>query len=388
MSFYQRQGELPRKRHIAFRRGDGRLHCEELISRDGFSGTYSNLYHLAMPTRVREAGAFRSWRAEAAEGGHGARHIRSFALPRAGDFVSGRRLLFFNEDVLIHKVHPVVGQEEFYRNGHFDELVYVQAGKGRLETQYGSLEFLPGDYLVIPRGVICRLAFAEEGAGMPSLLVVESASAIQTPRRYRNAFGQLQEHSPYCERDIRVPRLQSPREEQGEFPVRVRLRHGWQELVYDRHPFDVVGWDGTHYPWAFSIHDFEPIVGRVHQPPTVHQTFEAAGFVVCSFVSRPFDFHPEAIPAPYPHSNVDSDEVLFYSSGEFMSRKGIHEESLTYHPMGLAHGPQPGRYDGSIGQKETTELAVMIDTFRPLAISAEGLAVEDREYALSWVRDG
>jgi homogentisate 1,2-dioxygenase len=218
-----------------------------------------------------------------------------------------------------------------------------------------------------------------------SLLVIESGRPIHTPKRYRNAFGQLLEHSPFCERDIRTPALGAAEHQTADHRVTVRLEGGYQDYTYDRSPFDVVGWDGYLYPWAFNIRDFEPIVGRIHQPPTVHQTFESAGFVVCSFVTRPFDFHPEAIPAPYPHSNVDSDEVLFYSEGEFMSRKGIFQESITYHPMGLPHGPQPGRYEESIGKTKTEELAVMIDTFRPLFVAKDGAATDDASYARSWI---
>ncbi|MBI2605791.1 MAG: homogentisate 1,2-dioxygenase [Deltaproteobacteria bacterium] len=386
MPFYRRQGEIPRKRHTAFRKKDGSLYFEELISREGFSGVYSNLYHLAMPTRVKAVGAFQpSTDALSSEAIHRPRHVKTADVRSSGDFVNSRRLLFFNSDVRIHKAHPTENSKSFHRNGHHDELIFVHRGRGTLLSQFGALEFTTGDYLVIPRGVVSQVLLKEDPGSPASFLIVESASPIQTPRRYRNAFGQLLEHSPFCERDIRTPELAAPRSEAGEFEILVRLRNGRQKYVYDHHPFDVVGWDGYLFPWAFNIRDFEPIVGRIHQPPPIHQTFEGGGFVVCSFVSRPFDFHPDAIPAPYPHSNVDSDEILFYSEGEFMSRTGIAPESITHHPMGLAHGPQPGKYEESIGKKSTEELAVMIDTFAPLSVAQDAALVEDTEYASSWI---
>lgn len=386
MPFYQVRGEIPRKRHTAYRKKDGSLYYEEHMSREGFSGLYSNLYHLQLPTRVKRVGAFKPFKSvPASQTTYGPKHLKTAEFEKGGDIVSSRKLLFFNSDVLIHKAHPTLAQKFFYRNGHFDELIYVQQGAGEMVSQFGALIFSAGDYLVIPRGVIYQIKNVQKRVGDLKFLIIESAGILRTPKRYRNPMGQLLEHSPYCERDIRTPELQKPHDENGEFQILTRLYHGIQEQIYDSHPFDVVGWDGFHFPWAFNISNFEPIVGRIHQPPPVHQTFEGDGFVVCSFVSRPFDFHPEAIPAPYPHSNLDSDEVLFYSEGEFMSRKGIFQESMTYHPMGLAHGPQPGRYEDSIGKKHTEERAVMIDTFKPLQVAIDAEKINDPGYSLSWV---
>ena len=265
-------------------------------------------------------------------------------------------------------------------NGHYDELLYVQSGEGIINTNFGDLTYSKGDYIVIPRGVIWKLDFVK----MTKLLIVESKDAIETPSRYRNKYGQLLEGAPFCERDIKVPILNDPKNIIDKTLVKVKLYNGIQEYYYSHHPFDVVGWDGFYYPWKFNINNFEPIVGTIHQPPPVHQTFSSKNFVVCSFVTRPFDFHKNSIPAPYPHSNVDSDEVIFYSEGDFMSRKGIKNESISYHPMGLPHGPQPGKYEESIGKDKTEELAVMIDTFSPLSITKNALRISDNKYSLSW----
>ena len=381
MPHYVRCGQIPRKRHIQFKDHEGTLRYEELVSRKGFSDVYSNLYHLRMPTRVRAVGAWRSDVPESVDGAHRARHLFTARVDSSGDALSARRLLFFNHDVRISKAHVDADMDVFYRNGHFDEMVYVQDGEGVLRTNLGRLDFGPGDYLVIPRGIIWQA----QVTGKARLLVVESSGAIETPHRYRNEYGQLLEHAPFCERDVRTPVLEDPIDEPGSFIVRVRLDRGVQDYEYAHHPFDVVGWDGCYYPWAFNIRDFEPITGSIHQPPPVHQTFQAPGFVVCSFVSRLFDYHPEAIPAPYPHSNVDSDEILFYSWGDFMSRKGIETESITLHPMGLPHGPQPGKYEASIGKKSTEELAVMIDTFAPLRVAKAAVETDDPTYPMSWM---
>lgn len=381
MPHYVQRGDIPSKRHTQFRTPAGALRFEELVSRKGFSDVYSNLYHLRMPTRVRRVGVFRPMHLEAIATEHRARHIRTSRVQSSGDALSARRALFFNQDVIISKAHVDRNMDVFYRNGHHDEMLYVQSGSGTLRSNLGNLAYGPGDYVIVPRGVIYQLDVKEQAR----LLIVESRGGIDTPSRYRNEHGQLLEHSPFCERDIRTPELTSPIDEEGEFPVWVRLEQGVQEYVYAHNPFDVIGWDGCYYPWAINIRDFEPITGRIHQPPPVHQTFQAPGFVVCSFVSRLFDYHPEAIPAPYPHSNVDSDEILFYSWGDFMSRTGVEEESITLHPMGLPHGPQPGKYEGSIGKKETEELAVMIDTFAPLRVAQAAIDVDDETYPASWM---
>jgi homogentisate 1,2-dioxygenase len=381
MPHYVQRGDIPSKRHTQFRTATGALRFEELVSRKGFSDVYSNLYHLRMPTRVRRVGEFRPKHLEAIATEHRARHIRTSRVQSSGDALSARCALFFNHEVIISKAHVDKNMDVFYRNGHHDEMLYVQSGSGTLRTNLGDLAYGPGDYVIVPRGVIYQLDVKEQAR----LLIVESRGGIDTPSRYRNEHGQLLEHSPFCERDIRTPELQSPIDQEGEFPVWVRLEQGVQEYVYAHNPFDVVGWDGCYYPWAINIRDFEPITGRIHQPPPVHQTFQAPGFVVCSFVSRLFDYHPKAIPAPYPHSNVDSDEILFYSWGDFMSRTGVEEESITLHPMGLPHGPQPGKYEGSIGKKETEELAVMIDTFAPLQVAQAAIDVDDESYPASWM---
>ena len=380
MPFYYKQGNIPPKRHTAFRNKSGALYYEELVSREGFSGIYSNLYHLNRPTKISKVGDFTSKKLVKAESKHRARHITTADLEHSGDAVFSRIPLFFNLDVTI-SVSTVTEMMDFcYRNGMADELFYVQTGRGELISNFGNMQLEPGDYVVIPRGIIWQLNPAEK----MKLLIIESAGSIETPNRYRNKFGQLLEHSPYCERDINTPELQQPHESSGETRVLVKTIEGLQEFIYSHHPCDVIGWDGYYFPWKISIHDFEPIVGSIHQPPPVHQTFKASGFVVCSFVPRLFDFHPDAIPAPYPHSNIDSDEIIYYSRGNFMSRKGIQEESITLHPMGLPHGPQPGKYHSSKGKKKTDELAVMIDTFKPLFITEATKEVDDSEYPLSW----
>ena len=381
MAYYIQRGEIPPKRHTQFRGADGALRYEELVSRQGFSGIYSNLYHLHMASRMTAVGEFQAVAREAAAETHRHRHLRTANVTSSGDAISSRRLLMFNADVAIYKAHVDQSMTTFYRNGHGDELLFVHTGRGTLHTNLGRLGYDQGDYLVIPRGIIWQLQVEQP----TRFLVLESRGPVETPDRYRNKHGQLLETSPYCERDIRTPEFVPAIDEEGEFPVLVALTGGTQEYIYAQHPFDVVGWDGLNYPWAFNIGDFEPITGRIHQPPPVHQTFQAAGLVICSFVPRLFDYHPDAIPAPYYHSNVESDEIIFYSRGEFMSRKGIEEESITLHPAGLPHGPQPGMYEGSIGKRETSELAVMVDTFAPLELAPAALEVDDPDYPLSWL---
>ena len=381
MPFYQTKGLVSAKRHTVFKRSEDSIFYEELVSREGFSSIYSNLYHLKMPTRVSKLGKLHPFKIKKIKNKHQARHIQTQNIPNNGDIVCGRIPLLFNEDVIIHKAHINQSMDNFYRNAHYDEVIYVQSGSGNLFTNFGQLSIKMGDYIVIPRGVIWQLKIDDD----MRCLVIESKSPIETPRRYRNNFGQLLEHSPFCERDIKTPDLLDPIDKEGSFKIDVRTNGGLQEMFYAHHPFDLVGWDGYYFPWVFNINDFEPITGSIHQPPPVHQTFTSKGFVICSFVSRMFDYHKDAIPAPYPHSNVDSDEVIFYSQGDFMSRKGIGLESITHHPMGLPHGPQPGRYEESIGKKKTEELAVMVDTFKPLNITENSVKIEDDKYYLSWL---
>jgi homogentisate 1,2-dioxygenase len=383
MPIYHRLGQIPRKRHTVFRRPDGGLHSEELMGNKGFSGLSSLMYHLRPPTTVREVRALRPAALEPEpEGALRHRHFRTHRLEPGGCAVEGRLPLLFNGDVTLSIAAPRVGAHPLFRNGVADEIVFVTEGSGRLDSVFGTMAVKPGDYVVVPRGILHQWTLDAPGR----FLVIESASDVRTPKRYRNEHGQLTEMSPYSERDIRRPESLAPRDEAGDVSVLVKSGRGTSELVLDHHPFDVVGWDGFYYPWAFSIHDFEPRVGRVHLPPPVHQTFEADAFVVCSFCPRPFDFDPEAVPAPYSHSNAMSDEVLYYANSEFMSRKGIEYGSITLHPDGIPHGPQPGKTEESLGAKWTNELAVMIDTFRPLRVTRQALAVEDEPYTLSWTK--
>jgi homogentisate 1,2-dioxygenase len=381
MPIYHRLGAIPRKRHTVFRRPDGGLHSEELMGNKGFSGLSSLMYHLRPPTSVREVRALRPAALEPeGESALRHRHFRAHRLEPGGCAVEGRLPLLFNGDVTLSLAAPRVGAHPLFRNGVADEVVFVTEGSGHLDSTFGTMAVKPGDYVVIPRGILHQWTLDTPGR----FLVIESASDVRTPKRYRNEHGQLTEMAPYSERDLRRPESLLPRDETGDVSVLVKNARGLSELVLDHHPFDVVGWDGFYYPWAFSIHDFEPRVGRVHLPPPVHQTFEADAFVVCSFCPRPFDFDPEAVPAPYSHSNAMSDEVLYYANSEFMSRKGIEYGSITLHPDGIPHGPQPGKTEESLGAKWTNELAVMVDTFRPLRVTRQALAVEDEPYTLSW----
>lgn len=384
MPIYHQLGRIPRKRHVAFRKPDGSLHPEELVGNKGFTGLSSLLYHLRLPTAVKSVRHLRDvvWEAEG-DRTLCHRHFRTAPLQTGPSPVLDRVPLLFNADVALQMVRPTSEDDFFYRNGQGDEIVFVTEGEGTLESSFGVVAFRSGDYLVIPRGVVHRYRFA--GQQPQRFLVIESRGDVRTPKRYRNDQGQLVEGAPYSERDIRRPTDLETHDETGDFRILVKSANRLTEMVMAHHPFDVVGWDGYYYPWAFSIHDFEPRVGRTHLPPPVHQTFEVDGFVVCSFCPRPYDFDKEAVPAPYSHSNVMSDEVLYYANAEFMSRKGIEYGSITLHPDGLPHGPQPGKTEESIGAKWTDELAVMVDTFRPLKASRQALALEDSAYPLSWL---
>jgi len=381
MPFYFKQGKIPKKRHTVFNNPNGDKYYEELVSREGFSSIYSNLYHLYRPTKVKQVGQLEKQKLIHSAKQHRHRHIYTDKIKSKGDVVNSRTPLFFNEDIIIAVANVDISMDYYYRNGIGDEVLYIQSGAGTLVTNLGTLECTPGDYVVIPRGIIWQLNPKEN----MRILVIDSVGPIETPKRYRNRFGQLLENSPFCERDIQTPVLQEPADSQGDCLVKTKTYFGMQEYHYDIHPFDLVGWDGYYFPWIFSIHDFEPIVGSIHQPPPIHQTFQAPGFTLCSFVPRLFDFHPDSIPAPYPHSNVDSDEIIYYSRGNFMSRQGISQESITLHPMGLPHGPQPGKYHSSAGKEKTDELAVMIDTFKPLNITEAARLIDDKDYPLSWM---
>ncbi|GED55746.1 MULTISPECIES: homogentisate 1,2-dioxygenase [Brevibacillus] len=382
MAFYHRLGEIPKKRHTMFHKPNGELYREQVMGTKGFSGIQSILYHHHPPTQVRSTKRVADVKPEYVEQAdlkH--QHFKTFDAPAGGDPVSGRTYLLGNSDVVLGVCVPTDEMNYFYRNADGDELLFVHQGEGELQTIFGTIPYCPGDYLVIPIGTTYRIEMKTPSR----FLVIESQNEIVPPKRYRNEHGQLLEHSPFCERDIRVPERLDTHVEEGSFEVRVKRQSTLYSYMFDFHPFDVVGWDGYLYPYALSIHDFEPITGRIHQPPPVHQTFAGQNFVVCSFVPRLYDYHPQAIPAPYFHSNVESDEVLYYVDGNFMSRKGIYEGSITLHPMGIPHGPHPGKVEASIGKKETKELAVMLDTFKPLYVTKQALEIEDPDYMNSWL---
>ncbi len=380
--FYRSLGEIPHKRHTMFKKEDGTLFREQVMGTKGFSGTQSILYHHHMPTEVTKAEQLYSYLPEFEE--QDALRHRHFQTPeadRGGNALDARNYTLGNEDLLMGTMKVTEPMEAFYRNGDGDEMLFIHTGAGKIESMFGTITYRKGDYIVIPIGTIYRLVPESESL----IFFVESFSQITTPRRYRNEYGQLLEHSPFCERDIRGPEKLETYDDKGEFEVLTKSRGHVHKHIFNHHPLDVVGWDGYLYPWVFNVEDFEPITGRIHQPPPVHQTFEGHNFVVCSFVPRLFDYHPESIPAPYYHSNVNSDEVLYYVEGNFMSRKGINERSITLHPSGIPHGPHPGTTEASIGKKETLELAVMVDTFRPLKVVKQAKDYEDSNYMYTWV---
>jgi homogentisate 1,2-dioxygenase len=386
MPYYHRLGKIPAKRHVQFRKPNGELYSEQLFSTEGFSSIYSTLYHHYPPTIIKHVDEPYSVQPKTVgpmQMLH--RSFQGFNIPAQDDYLQSRTYVLVNEDAKISLAAPRKSTSGYFiKNGDADEMIFVHAGSGTLKTMYGNIDFEYGDYLVIPRGTIYQIHFKDENN---RLLIVESPTPIIPARKYMNEVGQLLEHSPFCERDLKVPHSLETFDEKGDFLIYIKKRGIMYPYHYLYHPFDVVGWDGYNYPWAFSIHNFEPITGRIHQPPPVHQTFEARNFVVCSFCPRLFDYHPEAIPAPYNHSNVDSDEVLYYVDGDFMSRKHVTKGMITLHPGGIPHGPHPGSVEKSIGAKETRELAVMIDTFHPLLLTEEALAIEDKDYYLSWLSD-
>ena len=383
MPFYHKLGQIPHKRHTQFRKPNGELYREELMGLEGFSSIQSILYHNFIPPRVKHTEDLGSRLPETVDFGP-IRHraFKTTDAPLGTDAVSSRIPLLANKDVILGVARPSKSMDYFYRNAQSYETWWVHEGSGTLKSQFGNLKFRTGDYIVIPFGTTWQLLIDGDEA---RFFTIENPSQISPPKHYRNAFGQLLEHAPFCERDIRVPDELETHTDRGEFEVRVKVRDRLSKHILDYHPFDVVGWDGYLYPWIFNIEDFEPITGRVHMPPPVHQTFEAHNFVVCSFVPRLFDYHPEAIPAPYNHSNVNSDEVIYYAEGNFMSRKGIDRSDISLHPYGLPHGPQPGMTEASIGAKETKELAVMVDTFYPLNLTKDALEFEKPEYQDSWM---
>jgi len=386
MPHYHRIGNIPAKRHTQFQNPNGGLYHEQLVSTEGFSNLYSTIYHNFPPTLVLQIDEPIDVSPKiAAHKNMQHRCYKGFNVEPKSDFLESRKPVLVNEDVHIVLAAPKKSMKTyFYKNSDADEVIFIHEGKGTLKTVFGELTFGYGDYVVIPRGTIYQLEFNDEHN---RLFIVESFSPVNYPKRYMNDYGQLLEHAPFCERDIRPPHNLVTHNETGDFLVYIKKQGLLYPYHYMNHPFDAVGWDGNHYPYAFSIHDFEPITGRVHQPPPVHQTFEARNFVICSFVPRKYDYHPLAIPAPYHHSNVDSDEVLYYVDGDFMSRKHVERGMITLHPIGIPHGPHPGAIEKSIGKEETKELAVMVDTFRPLYITEDALKLEDKQYYKSWLPD-
>lgn len=383
MPIYHRLGRIPHKRHVQFEKPNGGIYHEQLFGTIGFDGMSSLMYHIYRPTMVREILKSTDVSPKiAVEKNMTARLLHGFHVSPAADFLDSRVPLLVNSDIHIGLAAPQQSlREYFYKNADADELIFVHRGTGTLRTQLGNIRFEYGDYLVIPRGIIYQIDF---DTADNRLLVSESYLPLYTPKRYRNWFGQLLEHSPFCERDYKLPTDLETHDEKGDFVIKVKKQGMLHELLYGTHPFDVVGWDGYNFPYGISIHDFEPITGRVHQPPPVHQQFETTGFVVCSFCPRLYDYHPKAIPAPYNHSNIDSDEMLYYVDGDFMSRNNIEQGHITLHPAGIPHGPAPGAYERSIGQKDTAELAVMIDTFKPLSLTQAALDIDDGVYYKSW----
>jgi homogentisate 1,2-dioxygenase len=384
MPIYHKLGKIPPKRHTQFEQLKGGIYYEQLFGTVGFDGMSSLMYQIYRPTMVREIVSETDISPKIAIQKHlKARLLKGFEVIPQDDFLESRIPVLVNSDVHISLAAPIKSMTDyFYKNADCDELIFVHRGSGKLRTQLGNIKFEYGDYLLIPRGMIYQMEFDKEDN---RLLITESFHPIYTPKRYRNHFGQLLEHSPFCERDYKLPEDLETHDEKGDFIVKIKKQGILYEMFYPTHPFDVVGWDGYNFPYVFSIHNFEPITGRVHQPPTVHQTFETKAFVVCSFCPRMYDYHPKSIPAPYNHSNIDSDEVLYYVDGDFMSRNNIEKGHITLHPGGIPHGPAPGAYERSIGHTSTAELAVMIDTFRPLMLTEEALRIDDGIYYKSWL---
>ncbi|MBX7094793.1 MAG: homogentisate 1,2-dioxygenase [Flavobacteriales bacterium] len=384
MPIYHKLGKFPQKRHTVFQQENKRHYYEQLFGTEGFSGMSSLLYHVHRPTQVKEV--LKSYDVSpkiAIDKNIKSLLLKGFELAPENDYLQSRKTVLMNSDCSIILAAPKQSQREyFYKNADADEMIFIHKGSGKLRTMMGNIQFEYGDYLIVPRGMIYQMEFDTEDN---RLFIVESFHPFYTPKRYKNSHGQLLEHSPFCERDFKLPTELETNDEKGDFLIKIKKEGMMHEVVYATHPFDVIGWDGYNFPWGFSIHNFEPITGRVHQPPPVHQTFETNAFVVCSFCPRLYDYHPQAIPAPYNHSNIDSDEVLYYVDGDFMSRNNIKQGHITLHPKGIPHGPAPGAMERSIGQKETQELAVMVDTFRPLMVTEEAMRLDDGQYYKSWV---
>ncbi len=384
MPRYHTLGRIPHKRHTTFKKNDGSLYQEELFGTAGFAGLSSLIYHLYPPTVVSDIKKIKDLSPKIAiDKNMKALSFKGFSLKSEADYLDSRKILFINNDLKIGLAAPKsFSKDYFYRNSDSDEMLFIHLGSGTLRTMYGSLAFKYGDYLIIPKGTTYQIDFDTEDN---RILFIESASAITTPKRYRNNYGQFLEHAPFCERDFRLPQNLETNDEKGIFKILSKKQDVLWEYTHTNHPFDVVGWDGFNYPYAFSIHDFEPITGRIHMPPPIHQQWEAIGFVVCSFVPRLYDYHPQAIPAPYHHSNIDSEELLYYVDGDFMSRNNIEKGQITLHPGGIPHGPHPGAIERSVGKKKTEELAVMIDPFNPVMITEEAMNLQVDDYYKSWI---
>lgn len=384
MPIYHKLGNFPQKRHVVFKSPQGKFYYEQLFGTEGFSGFSSLLYQVHRPTQIREIVKSVDVTPKVAiEKNIKPLLLQGFRIKPEADFLDSRKIVLFNSDCSLGLAAPQKSMTDyFYKNADSDEVIFIHQGKGKLRTMMGNIPFEYGDYLVIPRGMIYQMEFE---TAENRIFFVESHLPVYTPKRYKNPSGQHLEHSPFCERDFKLPSELETHDKKGDFLIKVKKENVLHDIVYATHPFDVVGWDGYNFPWAFSIHNFEPITGRVHLPPPIHQTFETGAFVICSFVPRLYDYHPQAIPAPYNHSNIDSDEVLYYVDGDFMSRNNIEKGHITLHPKGIPHGPAPGAMERSIGQKETQELAVMVDTFRPLKVTEAAMGIDDGKYYKSWV---
>ena len=386
MPRYHTLGKIPAKRHTVFKDENDNFYHEELFGTIGFDGMSTLMYHTQRPTQVKEI--LKSYDISpkiAVSKNMKSLKLEGFNVAPANDYLESRTCILMNNDCQISLAAPKESLTSyFYKNTDSDEVLFIHEGSGKLRTHLGNIEFKYGDYIVIPRGIIYQIEFNDANN---RLFIVESKSPVYTPKRYRNWFGQHVEGAPYCERDLHPPTELETFNETGNFIIKVKKQDTIHEYVYAAHPFSVVGWDGYNFPYKFSIHDFEPITGMIHQPPPIHQTFETSSFVICSFVPRLYDYHPNAVPAPYNHSNIDSDEVLYYVDGDFMSRNDINKGSVTLHPAGIPHGPHPGTMEKSIGKKETFELAVMVDTFSPLMVTEEAIKLNNEDYYKSWITE-
>jgi homogentisate 1,2-dioxygenase len=386
MPRYHTLGKIPPKRHTIFKDKNDNFYYEELFGTIGFDGMSTLMYHTQRPTQVKKI--LKSYDVTpkiAVSKNMKSLKLEGFNAPQANDYLESRTCILVNNDCQISLAAPKESLTTyFYKNTDSDEVLFIHEGSGKLRTHLGNIEFKYGDYIVIPRGIIYQIEFNDANN---RLFIVESKTPVYTPKRYRNWFGQHVEGAPYCERDLHPPTELETFNETGDFIIKVKKQDTIHEYVYAAHPFSVVGWDGYNFPYKFSIHDFEPITGMIHQPPPIHQTFETSRFVICSFVPRLYDYHPNSVPAPYNHSNIDSDEVLYYVDGDFMSRNDINKGSVTLHPAGIPHGPHPGTMEKSIGKKETFELAVMVDTFSPLMVTEDAMNLQDGDYYKSWITE-